>query len=127
METTWKPLSKASLTAGILAAIVFWAHALANNSGFLLMDYINLPFHEFGHLFFGILGEGIGIWGGTIMQLIIPFGIFISFFLRREPAGVAFSGFWFGENLLNIATYVGDARAMALPLVGGGSTTGTSF
>jgi hypothetical protein len=85
-----------------------------------LLDYINLPFHEFGHLFFGLFGENIGIWGGTIFQLIVPLGIFLSFYLRRDTQGVTFSGFWFGENLLNISVYIADARKMELPLVGGG-------
>ena len=87
---------------------------------FLLLDYINLPFHEFGHLFFGILGETFGIWGGTLMQLAIPSGILVNFLLRKEIGGTVLSAFWVGENLLNIAVYIGDARIMELPLVGGG-------
>jgi hypothetical protein len=105
---------------GILAGVAFWIHALTSEDGFLLFDYINLPFHEFGHLFFGFFGEKIGVWGGTIMQLLMPFGIFLSFYLRKETAGVAFSGFWFGENLLNISVYFADTRRMELPLIGGG-------
>jgi len=120
MKTSWEPVSRIVLAVGILSAVAFWIHALTNNSGFLLLDYINLPFHEFGHLFFGILGEGIGIWGGTIFQLLIPLIIFINFYLRKETSGVAFSAFWFGENLLNISWYIADARRMELPLVGGG-------
>jgi hypothetical protein len=120
MRTFWKPVSKINLTICILAAIGFWIYALTDKDRFLLLDYVNLPFHEFGHLFFGILGENIGIWGGTIMQLAIPFGIFLSFWFRKETLGVAFSSFWFGENLLNISVYVADARKMELPLVGSG-------
>jgi len=120
MKTSWEPVSRIVLALGVLSAFAFWIHALTDNDGFLLLDFINLPFHEFGHLFFRLFGETIAIWGGTIMQLFIPLGIFINFFLRKETAGAAFCGFWFGENLLNIASYVGDARTMDLPLVGGG-------
>jgi hypothetical protein len=120
MKTSWEPVSRTVLALGVLTAFAFWIQALTDNYGFLLLDFINLPFHEFGHLFFGIFGETVGIWGGTIMQLLIPLGLFINFFLRKDTAGVAFCSFWFGENLLNIASYVGDARTMALPLVGGG-------
>ena len=116
----WRPVSKGALAAGVLAAVAFWIHALTNKDGFLLLDYVNLPFHEFGHLFFGFFGEKIEILGGTIMELLIPFGIFLSFFLRKETSGTAFSGFWFGENLLYISVYIADARKMELPLVGGG-------
>ena len=120
MKESWKPVSKVGLAAGIFIAVVFWIYAITDDDGFLLLDHVNLPFHEFGHLFFGIFGETIGVWGGTIMQLLIPFGIFISFFIRKETSGVAFSAFWFGENFLNVATYIADARTMALPLVGSG-------
>lgn len=117
---TWRPVSVITLAIWVLAASAFWIYALTDEDSFLLLDYVNLPFHEFGHLFFGIFGEKIGIWGGTIMQLIIPLGIFLSFWFKRETLGVTFSSFWFGENLLNIAVYIADARQMQLPLVGGG-------
>jgi len=54
------------------------------------------------------------------MQLLIPLGLFINFFLRKDTVGAAFCSFWFGENLLNTASYIGDARTMTLPFVGGG-------
>jgi hypothetical protein len=119
-ETAWTPVSKPALFGGALAGIVFCIYALIDADGFLFLDYVNLPFHEFGHLFFRVFGEMTGIWGGTLMQLTIPFGIFTYFLFRMETSGVFFSSFWFGENLLNIAVYIGDARTMALPLVGGG-------
>jgi hypothetical protein len=40
--------------------------------------------------------------------------------LRGETAGTAFSAFWVGESLLYSSAYIGDARAMELPLVGRG-------
>jgi hypothetical protein len=119
-DADWKPVSTLPLFGGSLAALGFCIYALTHSGGFLFLDHVNLPFHEFGHLFFGIFGETIGIWGGTLMQLIIPFGILVYFLIRKETAGVFFCAFWFGENLLNIAVYVNDARALALPLVGGG-------
>ncbi len=119
-DTDWEPVSRAALYGGALAALSFCIYALLDEDGFLFLDYVNLPFHEFGHLFFGVFGGMIGIWGGTLMQLIIPLVILISFLFRKETAGVFFSSFWLGENLLNISVYINDARTMALPLVGGG-------
>ncbi|NJD56888.1 MAG: hypothetical protein FIA94_10855 [Nitrospirae bacterium] len=116
----WKQVPLPVLAGGTLAAAAFCIHALTDTDGFLLLDHVNLPFHEFGHLFFSMFGETIGVWGGTLMQLCIPLGIFVYFFTKRETAGVFFCLFWSGENLLNIAAYVNDARALALPLVGGG-------
>jgi hypothetical protein len=116
----WKQVPVPTLVGGTLAAVVFCIYAFANQDGFLFLDHVNLPFHEFGHLFFGMFGETIGVWGGTLMQLAIPFGILVYFFMQRETAGVFFCSFWSGENLLSIAAYVNDARTLALPLVGGG-------
>lgn len=120
METSWKSVSKIGLFFGVIAAIAFWFHALTDKDHFLILDYINLPFHEFGHIFFGVFGRTIGIWGGTIAQLLMPFMILVSFWTRRETSGVVFSIFWIGENLLNISVYIADARSRLLPLVGGG-------
>ncbi len=118
--TYWKPVSKTALITGLAAAGIFWLHALLDSDGFLFFDYVNLPFHEFGHLFFAPFGETLSILGGTIMQCAIPFGIMLNFLYRAEPAGFAFSGFWLGENFLYTSVYVADARKMELPLVGGG-------
>ncbi|MCE5312743.1 MAG: hypothetical protein LLF86_06275 [Nitrospiraceae bacterium] len=118
--TYWKPVSKTALITGLAAAGIFWLHAIMDDDGFLFFDYVNLPFHEFGHLFFAPFGETLSMLGGTIMQCAIPFGIMLNFLYRAEPAGFAFSGFWLGENFLNISVYVADARKMELPLVGGG-------
>ncbi len=117
---SWKPVSFITAAVCTIAACGFWTYALTKKDGFLFLDWVNLPFHEFGHLFFGIFGETAGIWGGTIMQLTIPLGILAYFLLKKETLGVTFSCFWFGENFLNIAVYVADARKMELPLVGGG-------
>jgi len=50
----------------------------------------------------------------------VPLIFTVYFLLRGETSGTAFSAFWFGENFLYISVYISDARAMALPLVGGG-------
>lgn len=116
----WKSVSKTGLFTGVVLAVAFWIYALTDEDGFLFLDYVNLPFHEFGHVFFSIFSWTIGIWGGTIMQLAIPFGILVYFFINRDTLGFTFSSFWFGENFLNISVYIADARKMQLPLVGGG-------
>lgn len=85
-----------------------------------VVNSANLAVHEGGHVIFGILGEYVGMWGGTLMQLLLPLLIAAHFFRRGED----FSGWvifsWFGQNFFHIARYIKDARAEALPLVGGG-------
>jgi len=94
---------------------------LFDDDGFvLLLDHANLAFHEAGHLFFGMLGSTLGLYGGTLGQLVFPVVAAVSFWRRRQAVGVALSGVWLFENFLNIARYMADARAQLLPLVGGG-------
>lgn len=120
MGVPWKPFSKSTLVVGTLGGILFFCHALTSKSGFLIPDYANLPIHEAGHLIFGLLGLKAGVWGGTVMQVLMPILFTLYFFQRRESPGTALCAFWTGENLLNIARYIADARALDLPLVGGG-------
>jgi hypothetical protein len=42
----------------------------------------------------------------------------VEFWRRREALSCALCGIWLGQSLLNVARYVADARAMALPLAG---------
>lgn len=121
-ESEWKPVSRGALIGWLVAYSLFLWYAARDTEGFLFLDHANLVFHESGHMFFSWFGHTIMILGGTLGELLVPLGVAIYFGLRRETAGVAFAGFWFFENFLYIATYMADARAMELPLVGMGDT-----
>jgi len=95
-------------------------YAVVDRSGFLILDYVNLIIHEAGHYFFSWFGYTITILGGTLGELLVPLLCGLYFFWQREATAVAFCSFWFFENFLYIGTYMADARAEALPLVGSG-------
>jgi hypothetical protein len=118
----WQSLSLPSAIAWQAFYALFLLHAFRNTSGFLLIDNANLVVHEAGHLLFGWFGETLGIYGGTLLQLLVPFALAASFAYRKHTAGTAFCGFFFFENFLYTATYMADARVQELPLVsvGGG-------
>ena len=116
----WNPISRPASAAAATGAVVFAAYVGINNNQFLFLDYINLAFHEFGHLFFGVAGGFIGLLGGTLAQVLIPIGLALVFVTRREIPGTGFCLLWTGESLINVSVYVADAREMGLPLVGGG-------
>lgn len=98
----------------------FFFYMVIRRNAWCFLDYVNLPFHEFGHIIFGPFGETMHFLGGTISQLMWPLILIIYFLRRKELLSASFCLFWFGENFLNISKYVADARAMVLPLVGGG-------
>ena len=85
-----------------------------------LLDSANLAFHEAGHPIVGLFSNRLSVYGGTLFQLAFPVAAAWDFRRRGQAAGVAACGVWLGENLLNVARYMADARAQALPLVGGG-------
>lgn len=84
-----------------------------------ILDSANLAFHEAGHPIFGILSSRLMVYGGTLMQLLIPAACAWECYRREQPDGFYACLVWIGENLLNIARYMADARAHRLPLVGG--------
>jgi hypothetical protein len=115
----WKPVSRAGGIVWLCVYGLFLVYAAANTSGFLFPDYVNLMIHEGGHPFFGLFGSHtLMILGGTLAELIVPLLFAAYFFYQREIYGAAFCSFWFFENFPYIGTYMADARAAALPLVG---------
>jgi hypothetical protein len=116
----WKPVSRGAGIAWLCVYALFLLYAFADRSGFLFLDYVNLMVHEGGHFFFNWFGYTIMILGGTLGELLVPLLCAIYFFRQREASGFAFCGFWFFENFPYIGTYMADARAQVLPLVGSG-------
>jgi hypothetical protein len=84
-----------------------------------IVDHANLVFHEAGHLILGIVSARLSVYGGTLGQLVFPILAAVHLARRRHTLGFALTGGWACESLLNVATYLGDARALELPLIGG--------
>ena len=121
-QQDWRPVSRPAAGAWLVFYALFLIYAFRMHGGFLFIDSANLVVHEGGHLLFGWFGPTLGLWGGTILQWLVPFLLAAYFFRERQPAAFVFCMFFFFENWLYTATYMADARAMVLPLV----TTGNS-
>jgi hypothetical protein len=118
----WHPLPRAELIGWLLFYAGFLVYAAHDRSGFLFIDHANLVVHEGGHLLFGWFGATLGLWGGTLLQWLVPALLAAYFFLQRQIAGYCFCLFMLFENFLYTATYMADARVQVLDLVsvGGG-------
>jgi hypothetical protein len=110
----------------ILVGLIIWSWQLispsidSNAAGNSFLHLVNLPFHEAGHIIFRPFGAFITSLGGTLGQLLMPsicMGVLL--FKTRDPFGASVALWWVGENFLDIAPYVNDARAGQLPLLGG--------
>lgn len=108
------------VVALLVAAYFGWCAVDPHRWHFI--DGVNLLIHEAGHVIFMPFGEFISIAGGSLFQLIVP-AVFATYFFRRgQSYSAALVLFWFGQSLLNVAVYAGDALALELPLIGGGDS-----
>jgi hypothetical protein len=117
LDEPWKPVSRPALVAWLIFYLAFLGYALSAHGGYLFIDNANLIVHEGGHNLFGWFGPTLGLWGGTLLQWLVPFLLAAYFFTERQTAGFVFCLFFFFENWLYTATYMADARAQVLPLV----------
>jgi hypothetical protein len=117
IDRPWKPISRPAVMGWLVFYVIFLGYAFSAHGGFLFIDNANLVVHEGGHNLFGWFGPTLGLWGGTLLQWLVPFLLAMYFFGERQPAGFVFCLFFFFENWLYTATYMADARAQELPLV----------
>jgi len=109
----------------VLAVMVAWGVRLiaypVMTAGIMdsFFHAVDLPIHEFGHVLFRPFGEWMMYLGGSLFQCLLPALIGIAFIWKmHNPFGAAFCLWWTGENVLDVAPYIYDAKLMALPLVG---------
>jgi hypothetical protein len=123
LKGAWPALAGRGL---LWALLLWWGLVLmgstvdSNAAGQSFLHLVNLPFHEFGHLLFRPFGDFMASLGGTLGQLLMP-AICLGVLLvrTRDPFGASVALWWLGENFLDIAPYINDARAGELPLLGG--------
>ena len=107
----------------ILAVGLYGVLCAVNPKTYRFLDRVDVVFHEAGHLIFGLFGEFIGILGGSLMQVLIPAIVTGYFILYNQRWSGMVTLFWVGQSLFNVSVYVKDARAQALPLLGGEDVT----
>ncbi len=91
------------------------------------LDNVDLPIHETGHLIFRVLGEFMGIAGGSLFQVIFP-AVFVGYFIwQRSYHSAAIVLLWVGQSILNVWVYAADAVVMQLVLTSGFTGSEGSF
>ena len=124
------PGFQATVTAGervvrvlTVVALAVWTWQLARrpmtSAQASVLHLPNLIFHEAGHVIFGFFGRFITVLGGSLNQVLVPLVCAIAFLRQENPFAAAVCAWWAGENLLDLAPYIADARALQLVLIGG--------
>lgn len=82
---------------------------------------VNLAFHEGGHVIFGLFGwRFLQVLGGSLGQILMPLICAAAFLIQnRDPFGASVGLWWAAQNFMDLAPYIGDARTLDLPLLGG--------
>ncbi len=81
----------------------------------------NLIFHEAGHVLFGIFGKPLlTSFGGSLFQFLVPALLALAFIIKnRDLYATGIMAWWAGQNLVDVAPYINDARSLSLILIGG--------
>ena len=94
VDRDWRPVSRWALGAWLIFYGWFLIYAFTQGHGYLFIDSANLVVHEAGHLLFGWLGPTLGLWGGTILQWLVPLLLAAYFFVQRQTTAFAFCMFF---------------------------------
>jgi hypothetical protein len=109
-------------TLALMLAWGAWFVAQGLDGGALGRSFLHradLPFHEFGHVLLRPFGDWLMYLGGSLFQCLLPLLLAAWFLLReRSPFAAAACLWWAGQNFLDVAPYVADARSLSLQLVG---------
>jgi hypothetical protein len=121
-DSEWAPVGRPAGIAWLCFYGLFLLYVVVTSQYFLFIDFVNLVIHEGGHLLFSWGGDTLTLYGGTLLQWLVPFLLATYFYSKRQTTGYAFSLFFFFENWRYTSYYMADARAQELPLVsvGGG-------
>jgi hypothetical protein len=84
------------------------------------MHNVNLPFHEFGHVFFRPFGQFMTILGGSLFQVLLPLCLALAFLVQQHnPFAASIMLWWCGQSFIDLSPYIADATYRGLPLVSG--------
>lgn len=98
----------------------FARHGVASNyAGQSFLHLPSLVFHEAGHVLFGLFPRFLMVLGGSVLQLIVPAVCAVAFWRRGDRFATAVGLWWLGQNFVDLAPYIDDARSLRLVLLGG--------
>jgi len=118
----WPAIAGRALLWLLLAWLTlrFATHSIVSNyAGSSFLHLVNLVFHEAGHVLFGFFPRFLVVLGGSATQVMVPLACPVAFWRRHDRFGTAVAAWWAGQNLVDLAPYVNDARALQLVLLGG--------
>lgn len=115
--TRWARLA---LVLGLAAWTIQFARTPLSSDA--MESFLHLPdliFHEAGHIIFSPFGQFISVLGGSLLQFLIPVIAAVAFVRQEDRFSASICAWWAGQNLVDLAPYIADARSLSLILLGG--------
>jgi len=115
------PVVRQREIGAVLGCMVLGWFAL-QNARVPLLTYVDLGFHELGHLVSYPLpvGELVTAAAGSVVQVAVPLGLALYFLLWRfDHAGAAICSAWAATSAMDVSRYIADAPYERLELLGG--------
>ena len=104
----------------LLYSWTFITFPLEPNEGHSFLHNVDLAFHEAGHILFMPFGRFLTILGGSLFQILVPLILTVAFLIYyKNPFGATVTFWWVGQNFVDVAPYIYDARNRQLILLGG--------
>jgi hypothetical protein len=115
--TSWTRLA-------LVAGLAIWTVQFARTplSDDVMSSFLHLPdlvFHEAGHIIFSPFGRFMTVLGGSLLQVLVPVIAAVAFLKQHEQFGAAICAWWAGQNFIDLAPYIADARRLRITLLGG--------
>jgi hypothetical protein len=106
-----------------ILAVLTWRFATAPLDQRVFDSFLHLPnlvFHEAGHVLFSPFGQFMTILGGSALQILVPAACAVAFaYQHHNWFAAAVCTWWTGQNFVDLAPYIADARRLQLVLLGG--------
>lgn len=118
----WRPVKPWQCGAALGACAALGWCAFVWDARVPLLAYVNLGFHELGHLIFYIvpINAVITAAAGSANQCLVPLGLAVYFAVwRRDRLAGALCLAWAATNFQEAAVYIADAPYERLQLIGG--------
>lgn len=108
----------------LVLGLAIWTVQFARTplSSDAMESFLHLPdlvFHEAGHIIFSPFGRFMSVLGGSLLQILIPAIAATAFIRQDDPFSAAICAWWAGQNFVDLAPYIADARGLSLVLLGG--------
>jgi hypothetical protein len=116
--TARRPPLHLALGIGGALFLLFWPFALDRRVP--LLGWVDLGFHELGHMLAIPLGTVVHFLAGSGTQMAVPLGLAVYFWVRqRDHMSAGLMMAWAAAAWQDVSVYIADAPFERLQLIGG--------